>query len=97
MPGNSLKLRDVRSIFRLIGEIRELGSDPQQWRPHMIRRLRKLVAAELVISSEIHVQQSPLAGKMRVLDIGWGCDSDNNLWQIHTERDDETPDAYWVL
>ena len=60
-----LKLRDVRTIFRLIGEVRELGSDPQQWRPHMIRRLQKLLAAEIVISSEIHFRQSSSSGKMR--------------------------------
>lgn len=92
-----LKLRDVRSIFRLIGEVRELGSDPHRWRPHMIRRLTRLLNAEIVISSEIHFRKSHGESKMRVIDIGWGCDSDGNVWQIHTEREDEAPDAYWVL
>lgn len=92
-----LKLRDVRSVFRLIGEVRELGSEPRQWRPHMIRRLQRLLGAEIVISSEIHFQQVPHTGAMRVIDIGWGCDSEQNLWQIHTEKDDEMPDAYWLL
>jgi DNA-binding CsgD family transcriptional regulator len=91
-----LKLRDVRTIFRLIGEVRELGSDPQQWRPHMIRRLQKLLAAEIVISSEIHFRQSSSSGKMRVIDIGWGCDAEQNVWQIHTEQEDENPAAYWL-
>ncbi len=90
-----LKLAAVRSIFRLIGEVRELGAEPQLWRPHMIRSLQKLLSAEIVVSSEIHFRR--VAGKMRVIDIGWGCDSERNVWQIHTERDDETPDAYWLL
>ena len=64
-----LKLRDVRSVFRLIGEVRELGSDPQKWRPHMVRRLRKMVQAEIVISSEIHFRQEAHSHRMRVIDI----------------------------
>ena len=31
-----LRLRDVRDVFRLIGEIREAGGDPKVWRPHMV-------------------------------------------------------------
>lgn len=92
-----LKLQDVRSVFRLIGEVRELGSDPQLWRPHMTRRLAKLVNAEMVMSSEIHFRKGHGESKSKVVDIGWGCDADGNVWQIHTEREDETPDAYWLL
>src|SRR6476620_2122995 len=33
-----LKLADVRRVFRLVGEIRELGADPNQWRPYMTKR-----------------------------------------------------------
>jgi DNA-binding CsgD family transcriptional regulator len=91
-----LKLPDVRKLFRLIGEVRELGSDPQKWRPHMIKALQKQLAAEIVISSEIHYRQSSSSGKMRLIDIGWGCDSEQNVWQIHTEQEDENPAAYWL-
>lgn len=91
------KLGDVRRLFRLIGEVRELGSDPQQWRPHMIRRLHDLFDAEIVISSEIHFRRNTSTGKMRVIDIGWGGDAEDHIWQIHNERDDEKPDAYWVV
>jgi DNA-binding CsgD family transcriptional regulator len=96
MDRGKLKLRDVRSIFRIIGEVRELGSEPGKWRPHMIRRLQQLLAAEIVISSEIHFRQMS-AGKMQLIDIGWGCDTSDNVWQIHTEREDEKPDAYWLM
>jgi DNA-binding CsgD family transcriptional regulator len=96
-PQVKLKLSQVRSVFRLIGEVRELGSDPQKWRLHMILRLQRLLAAEIVISSEIHFRKVSGSDKMRVIDIGWGCDSERHVWQIHTERDDETPDAYWLL
>ncbi|WP_428936940.1 helix-turn-helix transcriptional regulator [Fontivita pretiosa] len=96
-PHTPLKLGDVRRVFRLIGEVRELGSDPKQWRPHMIRRLGQMLGAEIVVSSEIHFRKAAGTGRMRVIDIGWGCDSEGHVWQIHTERQDETPDAYWLL
>ena len=92
-----LKLGAVRNLFRLIGEVRELGGDPQQWRPHMIRRLHKVFAAEIVISSEIHFRKASGSGKTRVIDIGWGGDAEDHIWQIHTEKDDEQPDAYWLV
>jgi hypothetical protein len=46
-----LRLTDVRRAFRLIGEIRQHGADPQQWRPHLLRGLIDLLDADLVISS----------------------------------------------
>jgi DNA-binding CsgD family transcriptional regulator len=89
-----LRLRDVRNVFRLIGEVRELGEDPKVWRPHMVRRLRKLFSAEIVVSSEVHAQTTRVPGKLRIIDIGWSCDSEGNLWDIHSERDDETLEAW---
>jgi DNA-binding CsgD family transcriptional regulator len=97
MELSHLKLREVRNAFRLIGEVRELGSDPQKWRPHMVRRLRKMLAAEIVISSEIHFRKEAHSPLMRVIDIGWGCDSEQNAWQIKSERDGETPEGFWLL
>lgn len=92
---NHIKLRDVRRVFRLIGEIRELGADPEQWRPHMVRRLQKMLHSQLVISSEVHFRKIG-KGTMRMIDIGWGCGADGEVWRIHTERDDEKPEDYWV-
>ena len=94
--GNRLKLSDVRNVFRLIGEVRELGADPEQWRPHMVRRLQKMLTCDLVISSEVHFKKT---GKdvMRVIDIGWGCGAEGETYRIFTERDGERPENYWVM
>jgi DNA-binding CsgD family transcriptional regulator len=89
-----LRLRDVRDVFRLIGEVRELGADPKAWRPHMVKRLRALFSAEIVVSSEVHAQTTRTPGKLRMIDIGWGCDSEANVWDIHSEREDEDPEAW---
>ncbi|HZN69415.1 MAG TPA: helix-turn-helix transcriptional regulator [Tepidisphaeraceae bacterium] len=89
-----LKLRDVRKAFRLVGDIRELGADPQRWRPHMVLALRKLVNAEVVVSSEIHFRRIKSTGSMKVVDIGWGSNPDGSVWKIHTEREDEQPENF---
>ncbi|HEY7116584.1 MAG TPA: helix-turn-helix transcriptional regulator [Tepidisphaeraceae bacterium] len=95
-PPKRLRLRDIRNVFRLIGEVRELGADPKVWRPHMIKRLRELFGAEIVISSEVHAQTTKVPGKLKMIDIGWGCDSEANLWDIHTERDDENLEEWRI-
>ena len=89
-----LKLSDVRKAFRLVGEIREIGADPQRWRPHMVLALRKLVHADVVVSSEIHFRRLKTTGKMKLYDIGWGSNPDGTVWKIHTEREDEQPETF---
>ena len=91
----SLRLSEVRQVFRLVGEVREIGADPDRWRPHMIRRLRQLLSAHVVVSSEIHFRTTPAPGVLRVVDIGWGCDDDEHTWQIRTEQE-EQPQDYWL-
>ena len=91
-----LKLGEVRSVFRLVGEVRELGAEPEKWRPHMVLALRKLMGAEVVVSSEIHFHKVKSTGLMKVFDIGWGCDPEGKTWKIHTEREDEKPENFWL-
>jgi DNA-binding CsgD family transcriptional regulator len=96
VPRGKLRLADLRRVFRLINDIRELGNDPQQWRPHMVLGLRDILGASIVVSSEVHFRQNSKSGSMRVVDIGWVCDGDDHVSSIHTERDDERPEAFWL-
>jgi|GEM_PF-627951 len=68
----SLRFEDVRSVFRLIGEVRELGRDPKLWREHAISGLILLTGAGVGVSA---VEMSPLGGCKSDLrhpvDIGW--------------------------
>jgi len=91
-----LKHGDVRRAFRLVGEVRELGSDPKKWRPHMVLALGTLVNADVVVASEIHFRKLKTTGRMKVFDIGWGSEPDGKVWQINTERDDEKPENFWL-
>jgi len=90
-----LRLSDVRQVFRLIGEVREIGADPDRWRPHMTCRLRQFLGAHVAISSEIHFRTTPTPNVLRVVDIGWGCDEEEQTWRIQTEQQEE-PKAYWL-
>jgi DNA-binding CsgD family transcriptional regulator len=91
----TLKLSQVRKVFRLVGEIREVGADPERWRPHLLEKLGTLIDADLVVSSEVHFRTSDKPGELRVVDIGWIWDRENAPYKLRTERF-ETPEAYWV-
>src|SRR5688572_207891 len=98
-PATRLRLRDVRAIFRLVGEVRELGDDPDRWRPHMVACLRGVVGASIVVSSEVHLRRSRAADgtvAYRVIDIGWISEDGFDVRKLHTERDDEDPEQFWL-
>ena len=91
-----LRLKDVRAIFRLVGEVREMGHDPDVWRPHMVRSLRTLLGAQFVVSSEIHFRKSGRDGHVRVTDIGWISDTEGQVCKSHDEREQDTFEDFWV-
>jgi DNA-binding CsgD family transcriptional regulator len=95
-PRSRLRLKDVRAIFRLVGEVREMGADPDVWRPHMVSALRDLLGAQFVVSSEIHFRKSARDGTTRVIDIGWISDTEGAVCKAHNERDQENFEDFWV-
>lgn len=50
---DSLEARDVRSLLRLLGELREMGNEPQAWRAHLATNLEALCGAETVVVGEL--------------------------------------------
>lgn len=91
-----LRLSQARAIFRLVGEVREMGADPDVWRPHMVRSLRKLLDAQFVVSSEIHFRRPSKDGPLRVTDIGWISDTEGAVCKAHHVREVESFDDFWV-
>ncbi len=86
--GDRLRLKDVRAVYRLIGDIRSMGAEPSKWRAHLVRRAIKLFDAAIVVSSEVHVRAVPAHPKndvVRVIDAGWGYDGGEEVWQIQTD------------
>src|SRR5688572_14395290 len=54
-----LSAHDVRSLFRLVGELRELGADPDAWRAHLVGQLASLCGTRLSTASELSVRAEP--------------------------------------
>src|SRR5215470_16065956 len=47
-----LRLPEVRALFHLVGECRELGDDAEAWRQHMVAGLGRLTGAQVVMGGE---------------------------------------------
>jgi len=47
-----LRFEDLRGAYRLIGECRDLGSDPALWYPHMLEGVSRLVGAAAATGGE---------------------------------------------
>ena len=60
-----MRLDEVRSVYRLVGEIRELGAVPEAWRTHMLHRLNAMLQTRVgfVIQARPYVEgnNAPLA------------------------------------
>lgn len=59
MVAPSLSTEDVRAMFRLVGEVRELGHDPVAWRSHLARGLHALCGCRATVANEITARRAP--------------------------------------
>lgn len=66
-----LRLRDLRNIYRILGECRELGSDNRAWRLHAVESLCELVGAQVGIVGELNEFRTGAPRMTAVLDHGW--------------------------
>lgn len=67
-----LRLSEVRSLFRLVGECRELGADSRTWRLHALNQLRVLVGAQVGSVGESTAPAiEGTRGMIDHLDAGW--------------------------
>jgi DNA-binding CsgD family transcriptional regulator len=48
-----LRLRELREAFRLVGECRDVGDDPEAWRRHAFRELVRLIGGRAAAGGEI--------------------------------------------
>lgn len=59
---SSLDAKDVRSLLRLLGELRELGQTPGEWRAHLVATLPELCRADVAIIAELKVKVEAIEG-----------------------------------
>jgi DNA-binding CsgD family transcriptional regulator len=60
-------LKHVRYVFRLLSEVRDLGSSPLVWRQRMVAGLRQLVGGSTGVAAEAVIPQQP--GTQRLLGV----------------------------
>jgi DNA-binding CsgD family transcriptional regulator len=66
-----LRLSDLRAVILLVGECRELGDDPHQWRDHLAGGVAELTCAGVAISAEIPNGDVALRRATGEVSIGW--------------------------
>jgi DNA-binding CsgD family transcriptional regulator len=91
-----LRLRDVRSIYRLLGECTELGREPSTWRMHMLEGLRCLTGAQLALYMHIHDLSGPQERLTEPLSAGFLDDSHVRLWVHYQENKAHRDDPFHV-
>jgi len=89
-----LRLKDVRSIYRLLGECGELGREPATWRMHMLEGLRVLTGAQLALYMHIHDLSGPLERLSEPLSAGFLDDSQQKLWVHYQENKAHREDPF---
>lgn len=94
MTQDQLNVRDVRALFRLLGELRELGGDPPAWRRHLVASLAELCGARAVLSGELDVsggidRESAPVVHAETYGIGQGevATFDDVVWSTHGLND----------
>jgi DNA-binding CsgD family transcriptional regulator len=65
-----LRLSDVRKIFRLVSEVRELGSDLPTWRKHMLDSLRAIIGNDVGESGETIYRPGPTVVPESIVEDG---------------------------
>lgn len=91
-----LRLKDVRSIYRLLGECTELGCEPATWRMHMLEGLRVLTGAQLALYMHIHDLSGPQERLSEPLSSGFLDDSHVRLWLHYQENKAHRDDPFHV-
>jgi DNA-binding CsgD family transcriptional regulator len=73
-----LRLGEVRAVYRLVGECRELGADSLTWRTHLAGEICRLVGAQVGFVGETDGQgMGPIT---QTVDLGWVSAEARSLW-----------------
>ncbi len=91
MKSTRLRAKELRAIFRLIGECRELGDDAVVWRQHLCAGVGRLISADIVGGGEMaggHFGEPRILGNV---DWGWEAGFNRQGWLNSIELFEENP------
>jgi DNA-binding CsgD family transcriptional regulator len=81
-----LRARDYRTMFRLIGECRDLGADPVAWRLHLLTALCARLGARVGAGGEATGLDQGHFVPISTVDVGWDNDAERQAmfeWMEH--------------
>lgn len=88
---------DVRCVFRLIGEVRELGRNMDAWNQHMLAELSRIIGANVAFSAEAQMPFTDSSDDyVAFRDQGWGTFNEREAWLSSCEFYDDNPTAAWL-
>jgi DNA-binding CsgD family transcriptional regulator len=80
MPASALRLRDLRAIYELVHECRDLGDDPDGWQRHYSARLSALTGADLAFGGELAGLKGGRPRPLGAAEWGWERGFDRRYW-----------------
>lgn len=89
-----LRLKDLRNAYRLIGECRELGADPNAWRSHLLGGLRLLTGGQLGMYMHIEGLNTAAERIDAPLAEGFNDPSDHALWERYQRENAHRIDLF---
>ncbi|MBX9579433.1 MAG: hypothetical protein K2X87_03920 [Gemmataceae bacterium] len=76
MKSDRLRVTDVRAVYLLVGECRELGADPVAWQTHLLGGLMRTLGAAVGMAVESDVGTTKPTS---FIDAGWSAERDRLL------------------
>jgi DNA-binding CsgD family transcriptional regulator len=97
-----LRLRDVREVFRLVGECRDLGVDARAWRSHLVVRTNELLHARVGFTGEMGPPVGAELAFTQLVDHGWESERGRShwlayMWEGRYRHDPAMSRAYLVI
>lgn len=74
-----LKLADVRAVFRLVGECRELGHDPEAWGLRLLEAVPSIIPSEQLMAGEFTFRNGR-PWPRHLADRGWPTERSRAFW-----------------
>ena len=87
-----LRLSDVRAVYRLIGECREVGDDPIAWRTHLLEGAMRLAGARVGMCGELVLATNNYTNPQVAL--GWN-DGQAAIWHDYLSAHVGKDDLFW--
>ncbi len=87
-----LNIGDVRDIFHLIYDLRDIGTHPQQWKRLMLERLCRLIHGQVGICVETQDAGQIDLTRCNVTDTGWAGEKQRDVWTAYCRRNDLSVD-----